>query len=470
MTCGMPVCLVLKTFVIMYDLGIIGGGPAGYTAAEHAAKLGLKVVLFEKDEVGGVCLNEGCIPTKTLLYSAKLYDHARHASKYGVTVDGVAVDYGKVVARKNKVVRKLVAGVRARLNHENITVVKGEAFVAGREEKELKVECGGESYLMRNMMVCTGSSNVVPPIPGIDSDRVWSSREALAAKERPASVAIIGGGVIGMEFVSLYNTLGTQVTVIEMQDEILGNMDREISRMLREELEKKGVVFHLQSRVLELKEEDLLFEKGGEVQAVQAERVLLSVGRRPNTVGFGLESLGLEKTRNGGIVVDEHMRTSDQNVFAVGDVTGFSMLAHTAVREAEVAVNHIRGEYDSMSYRAIPGVVYTLPEVAGVGETEESLVGKDVKYEALRLPMTYSGRFVAENEGANGLCKILVGEDDRILGVHMLGNPSSEIITTATLAVEQELTVEKWLRCVFPHPSVSEILKETLGTFEGDDL
>lgn len=428
------------------------------------------MVLFEKNELGGVCLNEGCIPTKTLLYSAKLYENARHAAKYGVQAEGVSVDYGKMAARKSKVVRKLVAGIRAKLNDENITTVKGEAFVAGRGEKEIVLSCGAETYEVRNLLICTGSDNAVPPIPGIADECVWSSREALASKEYPKSIAIIGGGVIGMEFASLYNALGAEVSVVEMQDEILGNMDKEVSRALREELAKKGVAFHLRSKVLELKDGGLFFEKEGAVQAIRAEKVLLSVGRRPCTAGFGLETLGLEMTRNGGVVVDEHMRTSDQNVFAVGDVTGFSMLAHTAVREAEVAVNHISGEYDSMSYRAIPGVVYTNPEVAGVGETEESLNAKEVKYQALRLPMTYSGRFVAENEGTTGLCKVLVGDDDKILGVHLLGNPASEIITTATLAIEQELTVEQWKKCVFPHPTASEILKEAMGLFEDEEV
>ncbi len=454
----------------MCDLGIVGGGPAGYTAAEHAAKLGLRVLLFEKEEVGGVCLNEGCIPTKTLLYSAKLYEHALHAEKYGIRAESVTADYAKVAARKNKVVRKLVAGVRARLKHENITAIKGEARIVGWEGKDIKLECGGVDYLVRNLLVCTGSSNVVPPIPGITDERVWSSREALESKELPASVAIIGGGVIGMEFASLYTMLGSEVDIIEMQDEVLPQMDRELSALLRGELEKQGVKFHLQSRVLEVKDGDVIFEQGGVTHTVRPERILLSVGRRPNTKGFGLESLGIATTPQGGIIVDEYMRTSQPNVFAAGDVTGFSMLAHTAVREAEVAVNTVRGEYDSMSYHAIPGVVYTNPEMAGVGCTEENLKAEGTDYVALRLPMAYSGRFVAENEGATGLCKILVSKEDKILGVHLLGNYSSEIITTATLAVERKMTVGEWQRCVFPHPSVSEILKETLATFEGDNL
>ncbi|NDV47166.1 dihydrolipoyl dehydrogenase [Paludibacter sp. 221] len=454
----------------MHDLGIIGGGPAGYTAAEHAAKLGLTVVLFEKGDIGGVCLNEGCIPTKTLLYSAKLYENARNASKYGISAENVGFGYEKIIARKNKVVRKLNAGVRAKLNHENITVVKGDVQIQEKKEKEIEIHSNGENYTVKSLLICSGSENIMPPIPGLSAENMWTSREALQSKEQPESLVVIGGGVIGMEFAGFFNTLGTQVTVIEMQDEILGNMDKEINHILREEYTKKGITFHVKSKVLEVKGDEVFFEKDGEVQFVKADKILLSVGRRPNSKGFGLENLGVELSKNGGIVVDERMQTSVPGVFAAGDVTGFSMLAHTAVREAEVAVNFIRGEYDSMSYKAIPGVVYTNPEVAGVGATEEVLRANGVKYQALRLPMTFSGRFVAENEGGSGLCKILVDEDSKICGVHMIGNPSSEIITLATLAIEQGMSVEQWEKSVFPHPTVSEIIKETLLTFEPETV
>jgi len=455
----------------MYNLGIIGGGPAGYTAAEHAAKLGLKVIIFEKQELGGVCLNEGCIPTKTLLYSAKLYENARNSAKYGIHVENATFDYKSMVSRKNKIVRKLVAGVRAKLNDENITSVRGNANILTKEEKVIKIESNGEIYSICNLLICTGSENIIPPIPGISLENVWTSREALDSKECPESVVIIGGGVIGMEFAVFYNTLGVEVTLIEMQNEILGNMDKETSRMLRDECVKKGIKIHTNSKVLELKGDEIVFEKDGEIQFVEAKKILLSIGRRANTQGFGLENIGVDlHPKNGGIMVDEHMQTSIPNVFAAGDVTGFSMLAHTAVREAEVAVNYIRGEYDSMSYKAIPGVVYTNPELAGVGETEESLQAQGKKYHVLRLPMTFSGRFVAENEGTTGLCKILYAEDEKILGVHVLGNPSSEIITLATLAMEQEMTVEQWQKSVFPHPTVSEIIKETLFLFEQEKI
>lgn len=455
----------------MYNLGIIGGGPGGYTAAEHAAKHGLKVIIFEKADVGGVCLNEGCIPTKTLLYSAKLYENALNAKKYGVSADNVSFDYEKIIARKNKIVRKLNAGIRAKLNHENITTVKGDVQIVQKDEKGIILQNLEEQYTVRNLLICTGSHNVMLPIPGINPDTVWTSREALDSKARPESLIVIGGGVIGMEFAGFFNALGTDVTVVEMQDEILGNMDKEISHILREEYTKKGIKFHMSSKVLELKEGELYFEKDDEVQFLKADKILLSVGRRANTTGFGLENLGLEMHINGGIKVDDRMQTSVPNVFAAGDVTGHSMLAHTAVREAEVAVNTIFGEYDSMSYDAIPGVVYTNPEVAGVGLTEDMLKMSNTPYKALKLPMTFSGRFVAENEGGTGMCKILVGEDNGcILGVHMIGNPSSEIITLATLAIEQGMTIERWQKSVFPHPTVSEIIKETLFLFEPENI
>jgi len=449
----------------MCHLGIIGAGPAGYTAAEHAAKAGLKVVLFEKNEVGGVCLNEGCIPTKTLLYSAKLYDNARNSAKYGISVENATFDYEKIVLRKNKIVRKLVAGVRAKLNHENITSVKFCAQILPKENEIFKVESNGEVYSCQNLLICTGSENIVPPINGIspENENIWTSREALASKEYPKSIAIIGAGVIGMEFAVFYNSLGVEVTLIEMQSEILGNMDAETSRMLRDDCAKKGIVFHLESRVLEVKGDEIFFEKNGEIQSVRAEKILLSVGRRPNAQGFGLENLGVKMHRNGGILVDNRMQTSVPRVFAVGDVTGYWMLAHTAIREAEVVVNQILGEADLMSYNAIPSIVYTNPELAGVGETEESLQEKSLNYRVLRLPMTFSGRFVAENENATGLCKILTDENGKILGIHLLGNSSSEIITLATLAIEQNLTVEQWKKSVFPHPTIGEIIKETLN-------
>lgn len=451
----------------MFDLIIIGGGPAGYVAAERAGHKGLSVILFEKKAMGGVCLNEGCIPTKTMLYSAKTYENALHGDKYGVFGDNIRFDYGKIVARKNKVVRKLVAGVEGKMKIHHVTVVKGEAQIQGRSPKGVEVTCGSETYLGTNLLICTGSEAFVPPIPGLAEagDVILTNREILDLKEQPASLVVIGGGVIGMEFASLYNSLGSKVTVVEMLPEILGGLDFEISAMLRDIYGKKGIEFHLLAKVVKVDGNKVIFEKDGKTETIEGDKILVSVGRRPITKGFGLENLNVELFK-GGIKTDEKMRTNVPNVFAAGDVTGFSLLAHTASREGEVVVNNLTGRPDIMRYNAIPGVVYTNPEVAGVGETEESAKAKGIAFKVAKLPMAYAGRFVAENEGGSGLCKVLIGEKyGEVIGVHMLGNPCSEIIYGACMAIEQEMTLTEMQEVVFPHPTVSEIFKETIFAF-----
>lgn len=445
-----------------YQVIIIGGGPAGYTAAEAAGKAGLSVLLIEKKNLGGVCLNEGCIPTKTLLYSAKTVDNARHASKYAVNVSDVSFDLGKIIARKSKVVRKLVLGVKSKLTSNKVVLVTGEAQIVGPG----RVRCGEEMYEGENLILCTGSETFIPPIPGIETVDYWTHREALDNKELPASLAIVGGGVIGMEFASFFHSLGVEVTVIEMMDEILGGMDKELSALLRADYAKRGIKFLLSTKVVGLAQSDegmvVSYENAEGSGSIVAQRLLMSVGRRPVTKGFGLENLDLEKTERGAIRVNSRMQTSLPGVYVCGDLTGFSLLAHTAVREAEVAVHTILGKEDEMSYRAIPGVVYTNPEIAGVGETEESATAKGLTYRVVKLPMAFSGRFVAENEGVNGVCKLLIGENEQIIGAHVLGNPASEIIVLAGTAIELGLTAAQWKKIVFPHPTVGEIFREAL--------
>jgi dihydrolipoamide dehydrogenase len=457
-----------------FDLAVIGGGPAGYVAAERAGARGLRVVLFEKRQLGGVCLNEGCIPTKTLLYSAKTLDNALQAGKYGVTVEGVGFDYAKIVARKNKVVRKLVAGVGAAMKAHQVTVVKEVATITGRAAEGIVIEAAGETYIATNLLICTGSEAFIPPIPGLAEglgERVLTNREILDLAQPPASLVIIGGGVIGVEFASFFNSLGTQVTVVEMLPEILGQSDREIAGMLRAIYTKKGVTFNLSSRVTRVEGGDVYFtDSEGAEQVVSAEKILVSVGRKPVTQDFGLETLGVE-TERGAIKVDDHLRTNVPGVYAAGDVTGRSMLAHTASREAEVVVNNLTGDADVMRYDAVPAVVYTNPEVASVGLTADTAREKGLEVRELKLPMAYSGRFVAENEGGEGLCKVVVeaesqnaenqGADNRkVLGIHLLGNPASEIIWGAGLVIKRGLTLSQMQKVIFPHPTVSEILKE----------
>ena len=445
-----------------YDVAIIGGGPAGYTAAERAAKGGLSTILFEKNALGGVCLNEGCVPTKTLLYSAKTYDNIRHASKYAVKAENPSFDLGKIIARKNKVVKKLTAGIRMKMTEAGATVVNAEASIEGRaEDGTLTIVAADTRYEAANLLICTGSETVIPPIPGLAETAYWTSREALQSKELPASLVIIGGGVIGMEFASFFNSLGVEVHVVEMLDKILGPMDRELSAMLQAEYAKRGVKFYLGHKVTGVHGTEVSVEKDGESFTLTGEKVLLSVGRRPVTKGFGLENLGVEPFRN-GVKVNEYMQTSLPNVYACGDITAFSLLAHTAVSEAEVAIDHILGKPHAMSYKAIPGVVYTNPEIAGVGRTEDELQAAGVDYQVKKIPMAFSGRFVAENEMGNGVCKLLLDGEGTWIGAHLLGNPASELIVIAGMAIEQGMKAEQLTRFVFPHPTVGEILKEAL--------
>lgn len=442
-----------------YDIAIIGGGPAGYNAAEKAASNGFKTVLFEKNAIGGVCLNEGCIPTKTFLYSAKLLDGMKNAGKYGLEAGEFSLDHKKVVLRKNKIVKKLTTGVKYKLDLNGVDIIQKQATIKGESDGAIRIEAEGEEFQAEYLLLCTGSSTAIPPIKGLDGIAYWTSKEALEATELPESLVIIGGGVIGMEFASYFNSVGVNVTVVEMMPEILGAMDKEISAMLRSDYAKKGVKFHLNTAVVEVASDKVIIEKGGKREELPADKILVSVGRRANLSDIGLETLSIEVDRK-GVKVNEYMQTSHPHVYAAGDITGFSMLAHTAIREGEVAINRILGQDDVMSYNGVPGVVYTNPEIAGVGRTEEELSAAGEVFRVSKLPMTYSGRFVAENEGVNGLCKLITDVENHIIGCHIYGNPASELIVLAGTAIDEHFTIEQFQKIVFPHPTVSEILRE----------
>lgn len=454
-----------------FDLIVLGGGPGGYLAAERAGHAGMKVLCVEERSLGGVCLNEGCIPTKTLLYSAKLYDGASHGDKYGVTATGLAIDHAKVIARKDKVVKQLVSGVAATLKANHVTTVSAHGTITGRSAEGYTVAAGGETYTGKRLVIATGSSPAVPPIPGLkeglSSGFVLTNREILALTERPERLAIIGGGVIGLELASYFASIGTKVTVIEMLDHIAGENDAELVKILQKGYEKKGVTFLLSARVTEVKADAVLFEKDGKAESVAADKVLLSIGRRANTRDIGLESIHV-LTERGAIVTDAHMKTNQPEVYAVGDVNGKSMLAHTAYREAEVAVNTMLGKRDTMRYQAIPGVLYTNPELGAVGETEDSAKAKGMDVTAVKLPMQYAGRYVAENEGGDGMAKLIVDNRTKtVVGAQVLSNYASEFIVAVGTFIEAALTIDEIKEIVFPHPTVCEIIREAVFQYKG---
>ncbi len=450
----------------IYDLLIIGGGPAGYLAGERAGAAGLKAAVIEKRQLGGTCLNEGCVPSKTFLNSAKIYEHARDGQAFGVSAKDVSIDQSVVVKRKNGVVKMLVSGVKSSLKKNKVEVIKGAAYIKGKSDDGFCVEVDGKEYVGKKLLIASGSEAVVPPIPGVkeavDGGFAMTNREILDLETIPASLVIIGGGVIGLEMASYFATVGSRVTVVEMLEKIAGPTEEEISLILQKELEKLGVVFKLGCRVSEVKDGKVFYEKDGKSESVDAEKVLLSIGRRAFTKDLGLENIDVY-TERGVIVTDEFMRTNVPGVYATGDVNGKIMLAHTAYRESEVAINNILGKKDRMRYDAVPSVIYGNPEVGSVGETLKSAREKGIDAIEVKLPMLYSGRYVAEVDKGSGICKIIVDRKyDRLVGVHMIGSYCSEIIYGAAMMIETQMKVGEIKEIIFPHPSVSEIIREAL--------
>ncbi len=450
----------------MYDLIILGGGPAGYNAAERAGHAGLKTLVIEERALGGVCLNEGCIPTKTLLYSAKIYDYAKHSADYGVKFGSAEIDHAFVVNRKNGVVKQLVSGVGAKLKKAGVEVVKATATIKERNSEGFVVTADGKDYVGKQLLISTGSSPALPPIDGLaDSLKegfALTNREVLDLNAIPKTIVVVGGGVIGLEMASYFNSVGSKVYVVEMLDHIAGAVDRDISKLLQKDYASRGVEFILGARVTSIKNKTVTYEKDGKTVEIPADYALVSIGRRARTQGLGLENIGL-KLERGAIVTNEQGKTNVPGVWAAGDVNGKSMLAHTAYREGEVCINNILGKKDKVNYNSIPSVIYTNPEVASVGETEESAKEKKLDVEIQTVTLKYSGRYIAENEHGYGILKVITDKKHKnIVGLHMIGSYASEIIYGAAMMVETEMRVEDIQKLVFPHPTVCEVIREAM--------
>lgn len=441
-----------------YDIIIIGSGPAGYISAERAGAAGKKVLLIEKEEIGGVCLNWGCIPTKSLLNSAKYYHHALNGDQFGVHAENVDFDLKAAMKWKEKTVTRLQKGVSFLMKKHKVDVVMGHARFTDRTT----VAVGDEQYQADSILLATGSSTMVPPIPGKESTNVVTSREILGIGTLPKSLTVIGGGVIGIEFASLFSTLGVEVTVVEMLDEILPMMDAGLAKTMRKSFKK--ISFHLGARVEKLEDGKVFFTNQGEAHELNSDLVLMATGRKPNTEGLGLDEIGLDYDKN-GIKTDQYMRTNLPGVYAIGDVTGKSQLAHSASRMGEVAVGHIvnpqKPKYGMFRFHAIPWAVYTLPEAAGCGMREQEAERAGLTVKTSVAQMAANGRFLAENGREVGQCKLVVQADTGVLiGVHLLGAYSSEIIHSAAAMIEAELRDVDIREIIFPHPTVSEVLRD----------
>ena len=444
----------------MYDLIVIGAGPGGYEAAAHAGRMGKKVAIIERGAVGGTCLNVGCIPTKAFLRSSQVLSECRGAAAFGVRIpDGFEFDLPTVVARKNRIVATLTRGVASLLKRTGVEVIQGNAELVSRST----VRVGENTWQAANILIATGSRPAVPPIPGIDSASVLDSTAVLELTRIPENVAIIGGGYIGLEFASFFAETGSKVTIFEMLPQIAAGCDHDIAQRLRQSLVKSGVEIKTSCRVTAVEGNTVHYEDS----QFTAGCILNATGRAPVVDGVGLERVGIDFDRK-GIKTNDRGRTSVPGIWACGDVTGRRLLAHAATREGIVAVNNMFGGDDRIHYDAIPSVIYTHPEVASAGKTEQELKTLGLEYRKAILPMGIAGRYLVEHEAAAGAIKVLTGARyGEILGVHAIGTPASEFIVMAAAMIEMEMCAADVAGIAFPHPTVSEVLKSAiLATME----
>ncbi|MGI6286658.1 dihydrolipoyl dehydrogenase [Neomoorella humiferrea] len=452
-----------------YQIAIIGGGPGGYVAAIRAAQLGAKVVVVEQDALGGTCLNRGCIPTKALLAGAALIKGIQGAAAFGIDVTSYRVDYGRLAARKDAVVKQLNQGIAFLFKKNKVDLIKGRGYLKGPGRVAVTTAEGAvEDIEAENIILATGSEPALLTSLGYNGSSVVTSNEALAWTEVPGELLIIGGGVIGCEFASLFAVLGSKVTIVEMMPTILPMIDVEISRRFSMLLKKAGVEIKTKAQITEVREE------GGRVRAtladgqtIEADKVLISIGRRFNTRDLGLEEAGIELGPKGEVIVDEYMRTNVPGIYAVGDITNKVQLAHVASAQGLAAVATIMGRPTKVNYDAVPSCIYTLPEIAGVGLTKEAAEERGLKVKVGKFPFQASGKALCSGE-TEGMVKIIAeAESDRILGVFIMGPHATELIAEGALAVNKGITAGELAATIHAHPTLSEAVMEAAEAVHG---
>jgi len=444
---------------------IVGSGPAGYVGAIRAAQMGAEVMLIEKGEVGGVCLNVGCIPTKVLTSAAHTLTQFKRSEQFGIKSEAPSLDLPQLMRKKEQTVKRFVGGVKHLLKSNKVNIISGTAKLLDRKTVEVTQKDGKKERIDTDrILICTGSVPVVPNIPGIDSGGIMGSTEALDIQSLPEKLLIVGAGTIGCEFASVYHALGSEVILVEMLSQILPTEDEEITKNLRRLWERKGIEIHTDSKVTEIadskngKKKVSVSTSGGEKQ-IEVDRILLSVGRKAYTSGVGIGDIGI-KTEKGAILVDDGMRTNVENIYAAGDCIGGWLYAHVASMEAEIAVENALGENKTIDYAAVPGCIFTHPEAGSVGLTEKAAKDKGINVKIGRFPFIASGRALCENE-PDGMVKIIADEKSgKIIGAHILGNRATDLITELTLVMKVGATVDDIIETIHPHPTLSEAIRE----------
>lgn len=440
----------------MQKIIIIGAGPGGYETAATAARNGFDVTLIEANEVGGTCLNEGCIPTKALCRTASLLTDLAEAAGYGVDNVSYSLNFPAVMARKEAIVAQLKSGVETLLSIPNLRLVKGTArFVDAHT-----VEVAGETFTADYIIIATGSVSAMLPIPGHDLPGVITSREMLSLDSIPKRLCIIGAGVIGLEFASIFRTFGSEVTVVEFAKEVLPHFDSDLAKRLRQSLGKRGITIETQSGVTAIEAVEgglkVIYERKGKTAEVVADKVLMAVGRRANTASLNLADVGVETDRR-GIVVNDRMQTSVPHIYAIGDVNGLMMLAHAASFQGERALHAIMGRDDELRLDVMPAAVFTMPEVATVGMTEDDCKAQGVAYSAKKAFFRANGKALCLGE-SEGYCKLIVAEDGKLLGCHIYGPHASDLVQEACALITKNGTVEDLRNIIHTHPTLSEVV------------